>query len=100
MDRESFKKFAAGGTIMRMDFEPRVNKRTDEPGPDRALMIRAVAGAQIAGVNRLVIGTIRGKRAQTDRRHQFLLYDLQNRFPMFCIEHRMIERDGEQLVGT
>ena len=45
MDRESFKKFAAGGTIVRMNFEPRVDEWPDQPGPDRALMIRAVAGA-------------------------------------------------------
>ena len=43
MDRESFKKFARSRAIVRMQFEPRVNKWANEPGPNRALVICAVA---------------------------------------------------------
>ena len=43
MDRESFKKFARSRAIVRMHFEPRVNKWANEPGPNRALVICAVA---------------------------------------------------------
>src|SRR5690349_5820638 len=98
MDRKSFKKSARSGTIVRIDFEPGINKGTNQPRPHRALMVCAIAGAQIASVNRFVIRTIRRKRAQADWCDQFLFYDLHYGFPMCCIEDRMIERDGEQLI--
>src|SRR3954466_13088835 len=34
--------FARVGVLAWMDFEPRVDERPDEPGPDRALMVSAV----------------------------------------------------------
>src|SRR6267143_5009251 len=76
MDRESLKKFAPGRAIERVNFQPGVDEWPDQPGPDRALMIRAVAGAQVAGINRFVIGTVGRKRAQTDWRDQFFFHDL------------------------
>src|SRR5947199_10391327 len=71
MLREAFEKFACCGTIVRMHFEPRVNKWANEPGPDRALMIRAVARPQVAAVNWFVIGIVRRERAEANGRDQF-----------------------------
>ena len=49
---------------------PRVDERADQPGPDRALVVGAVARAQIAVVRRLVVGMSGIERAQADRREQ------------------------------
>ncbi len=98
MDRESCKKFTRGGAVVRMNFQPRVDKRTDQPRPNRALMICAIAGPQVSGIDLLLIGTLRRKRAQAYRREHFFFHNFQHGFPMDCIEDRMIERDREQLV--
>src|SRR5260370_398556 len=98
MHRKSLEEFAASGPVVRMNFQPGVDKRTDQPGPNRALMVRAVARTQIAAVNWFVIWIVGRKRAQTDRCDQFFFHDVKHRTPMFWIERRMIERDGEQLV--
>src|SRR5207302_9092895 len=99
MDWESLKKFARRRPIVRMNFEPSVDEWPDQPGPNRSLMIGAIARTQIARINWFVIGTVWRKCPQADRRNQFLLDNFHNRFPMSCIKHGMIERDGEQLVG-
>ena len=66
--------------------------------PDRALVIRGVARAQIAVVVRLVVRMARRQRPQADRRQQPLAHDLHHRLPARAVEHRMVERDREQLV--
>src|SRR5919198_3409747 len=45
-----------GLEVVGMDLQPGVDERTDEPSPDRALVIGRVARAQIAEVARLVVG--------------------------------------------
>ena len=65
---EALEKFSRRRMIMRMDLEPGVNERTNQPRPDRALMISAVAGAEVAAINRFVGWIIRGKRSKPDRR--------------------------------
>src|SRR4051812_19878844 len=59
MDRERFQKFSRSLIVPRMNFQPGINERADEPGPDRALMISAVARAQVAAINRLVFRIVR-----------------------------------------
>ena len=63
--------FARSAFVVRMNFQPGIDKRPDQPGPDRALMISAIARAQVAGVNRFVFRIVRRKRTQSDRREQF-----------------------------
>src|SRR5258708_21937208 len=48
-------------TLFRSNFEPGIDKRADQPGPYRALVIGRVAGAQVAGIVRLVIGLARSE---------------------------------------
>ena len=81
-----------------MHFQPRVDERPDQPCPDRALMISAIARTKVSAVDRLIIGMFRRKRTKPDRREQFALGDVDHRFPTRFIQHRVIERDREELV--
>src|SRR5262245_48915054 len=38
------------GAIARIDAQPRVDERTHDPGPHRALVVRGIAGTQVAVV--------------------------------------------------
>src|ERR1051325_6507899 len=51
----TFEELPRRGVFSRMHFQPCVDERSDEPRPDRALVIRAVSRTEIAGVNRFVI---------------------------------------------
>ena len=64
------RKRRAACAVVRMDAEPGVDERPDQPGPDRSLVIGGVAGPQVAEVLRLVIGMARRQRPQADRRQQ------------------------------
>src|SRR4029077_16505710 len=96
--RERFKKFSSGRTIMRMNFQPSVDEWPDQPGPNRTLMISAVARSEIATVNWFIIWIVGREGAQANWRDQFFLDDFQDGFPMFSVEDGMIERDREQLI--
>src|SRR5262245_2423876 len=54
----------------RMHTQPRVDERTDEPGPDRSLVIRGVSRAQIAEVLRLEVGMMLVEGAKAVGRQQ------------------------------
>src|SRR5437763_14821070 len=95
---KTLEKFSRGGVFARMDFEPRVDERPDEPGPHSSLVIRTVARTQIAGVNRFVIRMLRRERTQADRREQLFLGYIYDGSPPRLVENRMIERDRKQLV--
>ena len=47
---EAVEKSQCAGGVGRMHFEPGVNERPDEPGPDSSLMVCGVARAKIARV--------------------------------------------------
>ena len=81
-----------------MHFQPRIDERSDEPRPDRALVIGAVSGAKVAAVDRFVIRMVRRERTKPDRGKQFALGDVDHRFPARLVQHRMVERDRKQLV--
>src|SRR6266513_2348920 len=100
MHREEFKKFTGASFIVRVNFQPGVDERANQPRPDRALMVSAVPRTQIAGINRLVFRIIGRKRPQSEWGEQFVLDDIDNGPPAFLIEHRMIERDGKDLIWT
>ncbi len=93
-------KFTRRGSIVRMDFQPRVDERPDQPRPNRALMVGAIARAQIASVNRFVFRIVWRERAQTERREQFFFHNVDDRLPTFRIEDRMVNRDGQQLIWS
>src|ERR1051325_1643444 len=78
MSLENFEKFSRGRFVVWMNFQPGVDEWADEPGPNRALVISAVARAQVARVNRFVVGVIGGKRTQPERREQFFLDKIDN----------------------
>ena len=61
---------ARAGAVVGMELEPRVDARTDQPGPHGALVIRGVARAQIAEVLRLVVRLARRERSQSHGRQQ------------------------------
>ena len=77
----SSEEFARAVEIVRMDSEPRVDKRSDQPRPNGTLVIRRVAGTQIAKVFALVIGVIRRQRPQSYRGHKFVARDTNDGLP-------------------
>src|SRR5439155_19900709 len=98
MHREKFKKFTGASFIVRVNFQPSIDKRANQPRPDRALMVSAVPRTQIAGINGLVFRIIGRKRPQSEWGEQVVFDDIDNGPPAFLIEHRMIERDGKDLI--
>src|SRR5207237_8059048 len=48
--------------LVGMHLEPGIDERSDQPGPDRALVISGVARAQIAKIAGLEIGLVRRER--------------------------------------
>ncbi len=63
-------------------------------------MIGGIPCPEIAMVGRFVIRMLRRKRAEAERGQQFALDHVNDGGPAFWREHRMIERDGEDLVGA
>jgi hypothetical protein len=55
----------SSSVVVRVDLEPGVNKGAYEPGPNRALVIGCVAGAQVAVVAGLIGGMVCGSGAFT-----------------------------------
>src|SRR5262245_39237232 len=55
MSRQSIEKPSRGRHVVRIGFDPGIDKWTDEPGPYGPLMIGRVARPQIAVVRRLVV---------------------------------------------
>ena len=88
----------APSTSSGIHLQPRVDERTDQPAPHRALVIGRVARAQVAEVARLVVGVAGRERAQADRRQQPIAHDAHHRLPAVARQHRMRQRDREHLV--
>src|SRR5688500_11531553 len=82
-----------------MSLQPRIDERSDEPGPHRALVIGGIARTKIAVILRFVVGMIWGERAQADRGRELPANDSEHRFPPVALQDRMLERDREYLVG-
>src|SRR5258708_10700687 len=56
--QQTFQEAPGGGALIWVKLDPGVDPRSDEPCPDRALVVRGVAGAEIAEVARLVVRLI------------------------------------------
>src|SRR4051812_45556142 len=95
---KSLQELAGLPVLAGMDLEPGIDERPDQPRPDRSLVVGAIARPQVAGIKRFVIRMFRRERTKTDRRDQLLFRDIDHRFPARRFEHRMVERDREQLV--
>src|SRR5262249_37090259 len=67
---ETCKEGSGFSEIARMDSQPRIYERPDEPGPDRALMVSGIARSKIAIIFRLVIRITRIKSAKSQGREQ------------------------------
>ncbi len=80
--------------------ESRADPRSDEPGPDRALVVREVSRAQVAEVLRAIVGVARRQGTQPERRRQARLHLLENTVPARRVEHGVRERHREDLVGA
>ena len=50
MRNEAVEKLSGGGKIVRVEFQPGVDIGADQPGPDGALMIGGIAGAEVAEI--------------------------------------------------
>src|SRR2546423_1794931 len=98
--RESREELSRRRVFPRMHFQPGVDEWADQPRPDCALMISAIAGAQVAGVNWFVIGMVRRKRTKPNWGDEFFLGDIHDRFPARLVKNWMVERDREQLVRS
>src|SRR5581483_7678825 len=86
--------------VVRIHLQPRVDEWTDQPGPHRALVIRRVATPEIAEVLRFEFGIAWCQRPESYRRQQPLADHIHHRLPMRLIEDRVVQRNGEHLVGT
>ena len=54
-----------------MHFQVRIQKRPEQPGPDRAVVIGRIAIALRAAIAAVIFGIARGQRPQPDGREQF-----------------------------
>src|SRR4051812_6756693 len=92
---------AAGpSAVLRMDLDPGIDERPDQPTPDRPLMISRVARPQVAIILRLVIGMPWRQGAETERSKQTLPHHLNDRLPSGAVQHGMVQRNGENLIRT
>ena len=63
---EARSSFALGVVALAMNTHPGLDERTDEPGPDGALMVNAVALSHAAFIPRRISGLFGGQRAKTE----------------------------------
>ena len=68
---------------------PCVDERSEQPRPNRTLMVGGIAAAQVAVVLRLVVGMLRAQGAQTERRQKLVANRFEYRLPTTPREHRM-----------
>jgi hypothetical protein len=99
MRLKAMEEASGSSVVVWVDLEPGVNKGPYEPGPDSALVIGCVAGAQVTVVACLVLGMVRRQRPQAHRREQALLDDLEHWLPARWREDGMAQGDGQELIG-
>src|SRR5258706_4476623 len=74
--------------VVAVHVEPGVDEGADEPRPDRALMIGAIALCDATFATRLVGGIALRKRAQAQRREEFALDGRDDRPRPFVVDQR------------
>src|SRR5262249_18272611 len=92
-------RFVNGGGGALVNPDPRVHECTEEPRPDPALMIRAIAFAYSALVTRRIARLAGGPRAQAQRRPEMILprFDNEEGAVVFNQAQRQAA-DGEDLI--
>src|SRR5262249_54965462 len=96
---KAVQKASGSSVVVWVDLEPGVNKGTYGPGPDSALVIGRVAGAQITVVACLVLGMVRRQRPQAHRREQALLDRVRPRRPGRGRGEGVRGEKGRELMG-
>src|SRR6185312_12240739 len=86
--------------LLRIDLQPGINERPDEPCPHSPLMVSRIARPKVAIIPGLVFRIVRRERAQTDWREEFLLHDIEHRLPAFTRQRWMRQRDRKDLIRT
>ena len=81
-----------------MNPQPGVNERTDQPCPDRALMISRITGAQIAEVFGFVIGCSRLSERRPTGVSSLVFGRLPAPVSNGLVQNRVSQREGENLV--
>src|SRR5262245_29017039 len=87
------------GLLIGTDLEPGIDVRTDEPGPNRSLMVGGVTGPEIAVILGLVIRVTRSQGAQPIGRQQLVANRAKDGWPAIAIQYRIVERNREKLIG-
>ena len=86
--------------FLRMQLQPRIDVRADQPGPHGSLVIGRVAGPQIAVVLVLVVGMPWRERPQAPRASAASRdTTVEHALPTRAIENRIVERKRQQLIG-
>ena len=95
---ETVQATARPGAVLRIYFEPGVDERPNEPGPDGALVVGRIARTQVAEVFRFIIRMAGRQCAQSQGSQQFFARDPQHGFPSILLEDRVLEGDCEKLI--
>src|SRR5882762_6415241 len=88
-------------SVRTVDAYPRLNKRADQPGPDRTLVIDRISRTRVALIMRRVSAFSGRERAQTHRRSQKHLHRIDNSARFFFRQQReRSSADGKDLVWS
>ena len=96
--RKTLEEFARGLSFLRMHFQPRVDERPDQPRPNRSLMVsrRLASGDRRDKSACSPDASARASAGQTASAN--LALDHINDAPSLRVQHRVFERNGEELV--
>ena len=92
MRGKAFQESARCFVVVGIDAQPCIDKGSDEPGPDGALVVGRIAGPQVAVVLRFEIRVAGDEASQSDRCQQMVLHHIEYAFPSSGFQHRMRQR--------
>ncbi len=98
MRRKCVHEFPRFRFFLRMQFQIRIDKRSNQPSPHRALVIGRITRAQVAEIFWLIVFVLATQRTEAARRDQFFFDHFQHRRPFILVQNRMLECDREYLV--
>src|SRR5262245_22502114 len=82
-----------------VDFQIRRHERPNQPGPNSALMIRAITAEWVSFVTAAVLTVRRSKATQAVWRQQLALDRGDYSLRLFARKHAVVQADSENLVG-
>jgi hypothetical protein len=86
-----FKELSRTFAILGIDLEPGVDEGTDQPCPNRTLMVGSITRVQVSVIAGLLVWLFRRERAEADWRQKLLPGRGNNSCPPGRIEHRVIQ---------